>query len=176
MEKYLSYFDSHFFIMATAPTSTATPLTGELTAVNSKSGGEVQVNVKENYHIDGDGFASKTPISKNISDIEINYDRAASAVYNPAGETTYDVLRNWEENFGATHKYFVEVVRRNVDDSSGTATYEGTYYDVINAGRTEGDATPDDIQSITQRFGVSGGKKRCVITKSDDSTFSWKTA
>lgn len=175
MKKYLSYFDTHIFIMTAAPTSTASALSGELEDLNSVSGREVQINIKENYHIDGDGYASKTPISKNVSDIEINYDRAASDAYSASGTTTYDKLRDWEENFGSVHKYLVEVVQRDVDDSTGAVTYEGSYFDVINAGRTESDATPDDIQSVTQRFAVSGGKKSCVIAKTSDGSFTWKT-
>lgn len=173
MKHFLSWFDTHAFLMTTAPTSTAAALSGEIEDVNSINGGNPSVNIKENYHIDGDGYASKTAISKNIEDIEINFDRAAGSIYTVDGTDAYSRFRSWEENAGSEHKYFVVVTKR---DGEGEAAYEGVYYDIINAGMTEGERNPDDIQNITQRLAVSGGRKRCTISKSEDGSFTWKTA
>lgn len=172
MSYYLSWFKTHAFLLDSKPTTTAAALTGEITDINSITGGNPTVNIKENYHIDGDGYASKTPISKNVEDIEINFDRAADAIYSTSGTDTYSKFRSWEENNGSTHKYLVVIVYRGKTGSSPADTWEGTLYDVVPASRSDGEKGPDDIQNITQRLAVSGGLTNLVITHSQDGTFS----
>lgn len=167
---YLSNFDTHAFLLDTKPTTTAAALTGEIDSINTISGGSPTVNIKENYHIDGDGYASKTPLSRNVEDIEINFDRKADAVYSPSGTDVYSRFRNWTENNISQHKWLVIVYYRG--KSSDTDIYEGVCYDVSAAGFTDDTKDADNVQSSTFRMAVSGGRINVTIAKTGDNTFT----
>ena len=167
---YLSNFDTHAFLLDSKPTTTAAALTGEIDSINSITGGSPTVNIKENYHIDGKGYADKTPLSRNVEDIEINFDRAADAVYSPSGTDTYSKFRNWVENNISQHKYLVIVYYRGKQTNADV--YEGVCYDVSAAGLTDDTKDADNVQSTTLRMAVSGGRINVNITKTGDGTFS----
>lgn len=162
MATFMSWYNTHVFLLDAKPTTTAAALTGEITAVNRVGGGSPTANVVSNYHIDGSGFADKTVTTQDVDPIEINYDRAAGSVYSPTGTDQYSKFRSWQESNIAAHKYLVEVYKR---DPANTY-WEGVCYDVINAGRTEEEKGPDSIQSVTQRLEVSGPPINVVITES----------
>lgn len=167
---YMSNFDTHVFITSAAPAAAAAALTGELDSLNSVTGGDIQTSVNEAYHIDGEGWADKTPTSRNVNDISINFDRAGGNVYDPDGTDTYSVLRNWIENSPLTHKNLVRISKR-----SNTGDYELTYYDVVITSLNDGEFNSDGIQSAEATFAVSGNRNTAVVTRSSDGTFSWAT-
>ena len=167
---YMSNFNTHVFITASDPTSTAAALTGELDSLNSCTGGDIQTQINEAYHIDGEGWADKTPTTRNVNDIEISFDRQGGTAYTAAGTDTYSVLRNWIENSPLTHKNLVRVIKR--DNSS---TYELTYYDVVISNLKDGDFDSNGIQQAVATFAVSGNRKTAYVTRSQDGTFSWGT-
>lgn len=168
---YMSNFDTHVFITSATPAAAAAALTGELDSLNYVNGGDIQTNINEAYHIDGEGWADKTPTSRNVNDIEIDFDRAGGSAYSASGTDTYSVLRNWIENSPLTHKNLVRISKRSSSDA-----YELTYYDVVIASLNDGEFGPDGIQHAVATFSVSGNRNTATATRSSDGTFSWATA
>lgn len=169
----MSWFETHYFLLDTKPTTTASALTNELTFIDEVTPAAVNNEYDATRPISGKGWPIKTVTTHDAADISLTIKRPANEVYSASGTDTFSRFKKWTEEQSGVHKYLIEIIKRkNTDDPTTAGAWEAFMYDVIPTSNGASGHGGDGVQSYEQTLAVSGASGQLTVTCTADGTFS----